>query len=166
MRPLFPATFPTLNRTFSVADASVALGRIGTYLTAEELADPYKIDNSSPYAISVDGDFQWETTHKAALGGPKFQGGKHGQKKPKEPKEQSEKKTDKRGLFGKKKADVLPTSDKKDPEKDKVEEKPFQLPGLKLQIPKGAFVAIVGRVGSGKVLLVAMAYIVYTYTAW
>ncbi|KIP09393.1 hypothetical protein PHLGIDRAFT_534837 [Phlebiopsis gigantea 11061_1 CR5-6] len=134
----------------NVADASVALGRIGTYLTAEELADPYKIDNSSPYAISVDGDFQWETTHKAALGGPKFQGGKNGQKKPKESKEQSEKKTDKRGLFGKKKGDVLPTSDKKDPEKDKVEEKPFQLPGLKLQIPKGAFVAIVGRVGSGK----------------
>ena len=30
------------------------------------------------------------------------------------------------------------------------EEKPFELRGMKLKIPKGAFVAIVGRVGSGK----------------
>lgn len=31
------------------------------------------------------------------------------------------------------------------------EEQPFQLKNLKLTIPKGAFVAIIGRVGSGKV---------------
>ena len=35
----------------------------------------------------------------------------------------------------------------------KAEEKPFAIEGLKLNIPKGAFVAIVGRVGSGKVRL-------------
>ena len=144
-----------------MADASVALGRIGSYLTAEELADPYKIDSSSPYAVAVDGDFQWETTHKASLGGPKFSGGKHAEKKPKE---QPAKKDGKRTLFGKKKGDVLPTSDKKEPEKDKTEEKPFQLPDLKLQIPKGAFVAIVGRVGSGKVRRKVMSRTVHTYT--
>ena len=32
-----------------------------------------------------------------------------------------------------------------------VEEKPFELKDLKFRVPKGAFVAIVGRVGSGKV---------------
>ena len=33
----------------------------------------------------------------------------------------------------------------------KPEDKPFELKNLELKIPKGAFVAIVGRVGSGKV---------------
>jgi len=32
------------------------------------------------------------------------------------------------------------------------EEKPFALTNLALRVPKGSFVAIVGRVGSGKVL--------------
>ena len=140
----------------SVTDASVALARIGSFLTAEELADPYKIDSSSTYAISVDGDFQWETTRKASTGGPKFKTGKPGgEKKPEKP-EKPKENSGKRRFFGKKKADaVLPTSEKKDgaakEENAKSEEKPFGLTNLKLQIQKGSFVAIVGRVGSGKV---------------
>lgn len=51
---------------------------------------------------------------------------------------------------------MLPTTasgdeEKKKAEEDKEEEKPFELKDLNLKIPKGSFVAIVGRVGSGKV---------------
>ena len=44
---------------------------------------------------------------------------------------------------------------KKDEKKD--EDQPFELVDLKLKIPRGSFVAIVGRVGSGKVRLVCTA---------
>jgi ATP-binding cassette, subfamily C (CFTR/MRP), member 1 len=144
----------TLN---SVADASVALGRIGSFLTAEELADPYKIDTSNPYAVSVDGDFQWETTPKAAAGGSKFQAGKpsggRGGSSAEKKEVKSEKNAGKRGMFGKKKQGaILPMDRDKDGEA-KPEDKPFELKNLQLNVPKGSFVAIVGRVGSGKVRL-------------
>ena len=47
----------------------------------------------------------------------------------------------------------LPTvnPDQPDSSSSPSEEQPFQLQSLKLAVPKGAFVAIVGRVGSGKV---------------
>lgn len=140
----------------SVADASVALGRIGSFLTAEELAEPYKIDAGSPHAINVDGDFQWETASKAAAAGGKFQTGKKGgaDKPAAKPKPETPKGR-KRGLFGKRKGkgkgEVLPTQAEKDKVVVKEEETPFALKNLHLEIPKGAFVAIVGRVGSGKV---------------
>ena len=140
----------------SVADASVALGRIGSFLTAEELADPYKIDPNNQYAVKVDGDFQWETTHKTSSGSSKFQVAKPGghagpgAKKAEEPMKSGRK----RRLFGNKGA-VLPMEADMDGKtkngEDKPEEKPFELKNLKLQIPKGSFVAIVGRVGTGKV---------------
>lgn len=38
-------------------------------------------------------------------------------------------------------------------EKEKEDEKPFELRGLRMVVPKGAFVGVVGRVGSGKVTL-------------
>ncbi|EKM53211.1 uncharacterized protein PHACADRAFT_259405 [Phanerochaete carnosa HHB-10118-sp] len=139
------------------ADAAVALGRIGSFLTAEELAEPYKIDKSCAFAVDVDGDFQWETTDKAAVAGGKFQAGKSsglggkggatGDKKKPEKKEQGRKK----GLFRRKKGGVLPTAAKEGKTKEgKKDEIPFELKDLKLQVPKGSFVAIVGRVGSGK----------------
>ena len=50
---------------------------------------------------------------------------------------------------------VLPTTADPEPEQEKEKakerkEEPFELKDLRLQVPKGAFVAIVGRVGSGK----------------
>ncbi|KAJ3537700.1 hypothetical protein NM688_g6639 [Phlebia brevispora] len=144
----------------NVADAAVAMGRISTFLTAEELAEPYKVDPDSKYAISVDGSFQWETAYKGPTGGAKFQTGKgkhgavHGAKaqKDQEKPKQDTKTGRKRHFFRKVKQDpVLPTTSPKEMEKeDKVEDKPFALADVKLQIPNGSFVAIVGRVGSGK----------------
>ena len=47
-----------------LADSLVALGRISSFLTAEELGEPYRIDTAISNAIDVDGDFTWETAGK------------------------------------------------------------------------------------------------------
>ncbi len=48
---------------------------------------------------------------------------------------------------------VRTTEDKEERESIQESEKPFELTDIALQVPKGSFVAIVGRVGSGKVRL-------------
>ena len=79
-----------LSLLYSCADAAVAFGRIGTFLTAEELAEPYVVDKASKHAIDVDGDFQWESVSKAGASGGKFQHEKGGKgKKTKEEKRKS-----------------------------------------------------------------------------
>ncbi|KAI0087237.1 multidrug resistance-associated ABC transporter [Irpex rosettiformis] len=127
------------------ADAAVALGRIGNFLTAEELAEPYAIDKDCKHAIEVDGDFQWETVPKSIVGG-KFEQGKKGKDGAKDKKTKKSKSNNE---------EVLPTATPKDGDESKegemeADDKPFELKDLNLKIPKGAFVAIVGRVGSGK----------------
>lgn len=132
-----------MTASHSCADAAVAFNRIGAFLTAEELADPYLIDANNEHAIDVDGDFQWESSYKSNTG-TKFEDDKK-----KEHKDTKKHKKDDEP--------ILPTTtssiDEKflDAEPAKDEEKPFELKGLNLKIPKGSFVAIVGRVGSGKV---------------
>ncbi|KAI0746725.1 multidrug resistance-associated ABC transporter [Daedaleopsis nitida] len=135
----------------SATDALVALRRISTFLRAEELAVPYTIDSSSNVALDVDGDFTWETVRKGDAQ-PKFRHGKGG--KSVEAKKGKKDQAKKRGK--KDAAPVLPTTadghgldEKKEKEKES-EEKPFELNNVKLRVPKGSFVAIVGRVGSGK----------------
>ncbi|TFK36263.1 multidrug resistance-associated ABC transporter [Crucibulum laeve] len=146
----------------SLSEALVALGRISKFLAAEELAEPYKIDQDAGPAVEVHGDFAWETvlgkegepdkgrkgghgSPGGGRGGGRGSGGRGGAK---------------RGggrLWGRKKEadnkEVLPTTSdgtEKVKEKEKEDEKPFELNDLHLTIPKGAFVAIVGRVGCGK----------------
>ncbi|KAF8960708.1 ATP-dependent bile acid permease [Flammula alnicola] len=47
-----------------LADATVSFGRLGKFLTAEELAEPYRIDPTQKSALHVEGDFEWETVVK------------------------------------------------------------------------------------------------------
>ena len=129
----------------SLSDAVVALQRVGTFLIAEELADPYTVDPESKWGVEVDGDFTWETAGGPPKEAPPAKGkGPMGKGKPGKEKK------------GKKQEPVLPVAADADAEKaegkekEKEEEKPFELKDLKMRIPKGAFVAIVGRVGSGK----------------
>ncbi|KAF4621625.1 hypothetical protein D9613_012586 [Agrocybe pediades] len=160
----------------SLTDALVALGRIGTFLVSEDLPDPYPIDQASAAAVQIDGDFTWETVYNPNQGekGGKFgkgsggPGGKGGRG--------SEKAGDKSGqatkparksIFSRKQAKgkddtVLPSSakdvekinekekDENDVKDKKEEEKPFELKNLRMVVPRGAFIAIVGRVGCGK----------------
>jgi ATP-binding cassette, subfamily C (CFTR/MRP), member 1 len=172
----------------AASDAVVALGRISKFLTAEEIAEPYAVDDGEDNkdAVRVDGSFKWETVGKPVdakfantRGRGRGRGGGGGGESRKEAKKRKEeqKKKDKEseesvstekakrlGWFrrgkGKGKESVLPTN-AKDVEKDKgagkqdkgkkPEDKPFELNDVRMKVPKGAFVAIVGRVGSGKV---------------
>ena len=155
---LFPAVIA------ASADGVVALGRIGKFLTAEELTEAYTVNEESKYAVDVDGDFKWETAFKPSSQDPKpdHEKAKDGLAKEKAaPKGRARKSL---GLFRKKEkgpvlsmtTDDVPKEDIKGSEDQKDEEKPFELTDLKLQIPKGSFVAIVGRVGSGKVRFVVI----------
>jgi ATP-binding cassette, subfamily C (CFTR/MRP), member 1 len=149
------------------ADAYVALGRIGAFLTAEELREPYTVEDGSKWAVRVDGDFAWEKGGlEAEKGGARKAGGRGGRGgkagggrggggRPK--------KGEKNSKASRRKASqgaVLPTTraeggapaqeGQAGGAEEGKEEKPFELRGMRLKIPQGAFVAIVGRVGSGK----------------
>ena len=125
-----------------LSDALAALGRIGKFLTAEELPKPYDIkDNLPGIAVTTEGDFTWETVGKPE-DKPKKASKKEVHKKPEEklPQHNDASRVAEKGSGAGVKKDHV-----------EVEEKPFQLNGVKLTVPKGAFVGIVGRVGSGKV---------------
>lgn len=146
----------------ALGDILVALSRVGTFLSAEELEEPHKIDHGSKYAVQVDGDFTWETAGK--MEGSKFhtaggrgKGNKDGKKAGGNSK--GETNPGKTAKKTKEEPSILPTTNadtvvkegsvrsgeteetKKEPEE---EEKPFELKGLKLTIPRGSFVGIVG----------------------
>ena len=136
----------------SATDALVALRRISTFLRAEELAVPYSVDAGAGAAVAVDGDFTWETVRKDD-GAPPKHGARGGRASPAAKEKVKEAEKEKRRSRGKK-GDILPTSTppgEREKGKEAEDEKPFALNGVKLSVPKGAFVAIVGRVGSGKV---------------
>jgi len=97
------------------------------------------------HALKVDGDFTWEVAGEVE--GNKFSA-KDGKKK-----HDAKSKPEKKKKSSKSKGPVLPTVAPKEEDKEKgeEEEKPFELRDLKFSVPKGSFVAIVGRVGSGKV---------------
>lgn len=149
---LFPAVIA------ASADGVVALGRIGKFLTAEELTEAYTVNEESKYAVDVDGDFKWETAFKPSSQDPKpdHEKAKDGLAKEKAaPKGRARKSL---GLFRKKeKGPILSLTTEDVPKEgskgneDQNEEPPFELTDLKLQIMKGSFVAIVGRIGTGKV---------------
>ena len=127
---MFPIVFS------ACSDAYVALGRIGAFLTAEELGEPYAIEPESNFAVSVQGDFVWEVEET----------GRGEEGVPEKGKEKKDKKD--------KEVVALPTrttdEGPKDVEEGEKQEKPFELRDMRFRVPKGAFVAIVGRVGSGK----------------
>ena len=120
-----------------LADAFVATTRITTFLTAEELDDPYLINANQELALDLDGDFTWERVgnlpDKAEAPGSTS----------------SIPKKTKKNEAGK---DT--SNETKDKSAEAEDEEPFVLNHLRLKVPKGAFVAIVGRIGSGKVCLV------------
>ncbi|GJJ12857.1 hypothetical protein Clacol_007102 [Clathrus columnatus] len=129
------------------ADAYVALGRIGEFLTAEELAEAYMIEpnmeeGGTKFGVKVEGDFTWESASAAPnKNAGKSKGGGKSKDKTKESKKSKEKKGAGTDVKEKSNDDKTTTTEK---------DQPFKLTNLNLRIPRGSFVAIVGRVGSGK----------------
>jgi len=125
-----------------MAEALVALGRMSSFLTAEELDDPYLLDANLGPAVLIDADFSWESVKPASTTTPESES------------TENEKAKDGEKVKKSKKA----KSDKIEEEKEEVEnaeevaqDPPFTMSNIKMTIPRGAFIAIVGRVGSGKV---------------
>ena len=159
------------------------MGRISTFLASEDLPEPYPVDYKSPAAVQVDGDFVWETVYDAVTkekaGNQGFGtpgaggiGGRRGGKgdglgDKENGRGNKGNKGRKSAKKGKTEGDVLPTTiadlgkdeamlgEEKD--KDEGAEHPFELNNLKFVIPQGAFVAIIGRVGCGKVQINLLA---------
>ena len=136
-----PITFLPLVLS-SLSDALVALGRISRFLTSEDLPESYPIDENLPVAVQVDGDFVWETVLAAGGGGKRKSARGDKDRKP-------------LNLKAEKSLPMTTADLEKEALKDDAEsrgpETPFELKNFKLSVPRGAFVGIVGRVGSGKV---------------
>ena len=137
----------------SLSNALVAINRISKFLIAEELADPYLIDESLEAAVIVDGDFTWEKTDSRV-----DQGAEQGKGAVSDI-DKGNKKRAKQEEVNKKDKTILPTTaaevlESPPGEGDNHDSTPFELKNLKITIPKGSFVAVVGQVGSGKVIVV------------
>jgi ATP-binding cassette subfamily C (CFTR/MRP) protein 1 len=129
------------------------LGRISKFLTAEELAEPYQINRTLPLAVQVNGDFTWETVL-----GEKKEKSKVEEKSDTNDDGVQQSRWKKSKNLKTKSQNLLPSTidDSKitgdgDNSTEKEEEPPFSFHDLRFEVPKGAFVAIVGRVGCGKV---------------
>ncbi|PBK73200.1 multidrug resistance-associated ABC transporter [Armillaria solidipes] len=116
-----------------VSDALVAMSRVSEFLTAEELPNEYVVNEHSNLAVEVNGTFTWETAEQpdsvklaSALGD--------------KPEKRNKQKIE----------DKLPTSEADVDDTSSYTSQPFELQDLYMTVLKGSFVAIVGRVGSGK----------------
>ncbi|KAK1229440.1 hypothetical protein PQX77_007488 [Marasmius sp. AFHP31] len=122
----------------SLSEALVAFGRIRVFLTAEELDEAYEMDHQQDYAIDADGDFTWETVTKL--------------EEAKNPKNAKGKAT---SAAAKGREGPTPAATEKPTAKEEKSapgqgDGPFALKNLRFSIERGSFVAIVGRIGSGK----------------
>lgn len=149
------------------ASAKVSLGRISKFLAAEELAEPYRIDQTLPLAVQVNGDFTWETVFgikeekdKAKEDSNEDKGISKGKKKKTDktaPKDESQsrwwksKKTTTQDQLPSTIDDNNITGDGNSDSSEKPQEPPFSLNDIRFEVPKGAFVAVVGPIGCGKV---------------
>lgn len=148
----------------------VSISRICKFLTAEELEEPYHIDPGLKSAFKLEGDFEWEAVVKLeetsekldekAMMQKELERLKAEKKAAKEKKKAEKAKSDRNSGWWKRQEkggtqdEVLPSTVSDATVQDPLvaeEEPPFSLKDLKLEVPRGAFVAIVGRVGSGKV---------------
>jgi ABC-type multidrug transport system fused ATPase/permease subunit len=131
----------------SLASGMISLNRMSKFLSAEELDEPYLLDPASKDAVNVDGDFSWEVAKN-----PKAEDQKKDEKK-----DTTKTQPPKKGKSAKDSANAtLPSNsndldEKEEKEPEEPEEPPYELKDLKFSVPKGAFVGVVGRIGSGKV---------------
>ena|ERR1700761_3121092 len=146
----------------AASDAVVALGRISKFLVAEELQEPFQVDENSKWDVEVKGgNFEWETivpedpaiARMGMGGGRGGKGGKgSGGKKGKKNRSKSVLPTHSAGAstttVGAASTTTATTAVERAPPQEP--EAPFALKDIELKIPKGSFIAFVGRVGSGK----------------
>lgn len=148
----------------------VALRRLSEFLTAEELEDSLHIDYEAKNGVEAEGAFTWETIRMVITDVPfqirhrlasliSLNDFKVSNKLPQNRKHWWS------HLKRRKAVEELPLLPIRMSEDNfpghmneansQGDDKPFELTDIAIRVPSGSFVAIVGRVGSGKVLLLA-----------
>lgn len=132
------------------SDAYVALIRISKVMLAKEIDNPVPVRPGAPFAISAHADYGWETVEpagtstEAADTSKVAKGGEKKSRKEKKAAKDKAKKEKAGATEGETKETPTPTEPAA----------PFQLRDINIDIPRGAFVVVCGRVGSGKSSLV------------
>lgn len=129
----------------ALSDVQIAILRITKILTAEEQDHGLIIDSTLEFAVKAVGDFAYETAipPDQLASGP----GPGDKKANKEAKKKA--KAERKAM---KTVNLVDGSTSAE-EKDETEMKPFTLTDINLQIKRGSFVCIFGRIGSGKTAL-------------
>jgi ATP-binding cassette subfamily C (CFTR/MRP) protein 1 len=115
-----------------LSDGHVAVGRIAKILKADEQSHEIAVHTEQELAIDADGDFEFETADTKI---DDVQGWTHIAQRP-APLAEGDPETDR--------SESMISAEKQEPSKN------FALRDIVLRIPRGAFVCIVGRIGSGK----------------
>ena len=126
----------------SLSDVVVAFDRISKFLLSEELPEPYLVDYGLKHGVEVDGGFTWEIAGRL-------------ERKKYAPGGEDKAKADEHGKHRTLLRIVTPNLAEEAEVKGKEEDTPFELRSLRLRVPKGSLVAVIGRVGSGKVCTVS-----------
>ncbi|KAJ9116204.1 hypothetical protein QFC24_006795 [Naganishia onofrii] len=125
-----------------LSDAYVAIGRIATILTAEEKSNRNQADPGQFYAIDAKGSFTYNTAELSKAERVSIKLDKnvdcHEQKRKSSRSSQTNKSS---GI-----------QDQGEQELQAVDDH-FKLEGIDLQVPRGALVCVIGRIGSGKTAL-------------
>lgn len=116
--------------------------------------EPYSINFAQDSALNVDGDFEWESLPQ--LEDPRSEECGSFKFLTEENEKNEENESGKREVVDvRKEHEMLPSTmggKSEDTQAElSLEEKPFVLRDLILNVPRGAFVAIIGGIGSGKV---------------
>jgi ABC-type multidrug transport system fused ATPase/permease subunit len=149
----------------ALANGLIAVGRIGALLNAEERSQMYIVDPDSAFGVDVEGDFVWETVQKkdgAAAAEQRererfaWKGKGHRRRfrqRVRTKWEHFKRHRDAMDALLQSEEDrLLPIEPFKEmTDQGEEEGKPFELRNLMITVPRGAFVAIVGPVGSDKV---------------
>jgi len=139
----------------SFAQALISIRRASKFLASEEIPQCHITDPTSPNAVDIDGDFTWEPARNHKSDEDKEKEEKEKKAKEKEAAKAAAKAKPSRWSWKKGAKEELPTTaETEKAESDKPEEPqepPFELKDLKFSAPKGSFVGIIGRIGSGKV---------------
>lgn len=122
----------------SLSDNHIAIQRMSKILTAEEKPHGLVIKPTDEYAVSVTGDFSYETASPPdQLANDKTNGNKKATKAEKKRAKTESEKT----ISGS-------TSEEED-----TASQPFMLKGINLHIPRGSLCVVYGRIGAGKTAL-------------